>query len=81
MSARAALDGRLGGPLPPRHKLALRYAEALAWQTEPVDREFYSVLLSEFTAAQVVELGTLVALCVGFIGSLIPTWSLEEESE
>jgi alkylhydroperoxidase family enzyme len=52
---------------------ALDYADRMATNHLSVDGEFYDGLRTHFTNQQLVELGTLIALCIGF-GRLDASW-------
>ncbi|HZZ46727.1 MAG TPA: carboxymuconolactone decarboxylase family protein [Pseudonocardia sp.] len=57
---------------------ALEYADRMANNHLSVDGDFYEGLRKYFTNQQLVELGTLVALCIGF-GRLDSSWLLTDQ--
>ena len=57
---------------------ALSYADKFANDHLSIDDSTYEALRQHFTEAQIVELGTWVAFCVGF-GRLGATWDMVEE--
>lgn len=63
----------------PQERAALRYAEQLVKDAHGVSEDDYDTLRRHFTDAELVELGVLIALCIGF-DKLISTWNLTPES-
>jgi len=59
-------------------RAALAYADMLATNHLAVTDETYDGLRLHFTESQIVELGVLCALCVGF-GRLDSTWDMVDE--
>ena len=59
-------------------KAALRYADRFANDHLSIDEHVYAELREHFDEAQIVELGTWLALCVG-LGRLAATWDMTEE--
>ena len=59
-------------------KAALAYADKFANDHLSIDDSTYEGLREHFTEAQLVELGSWVAFCVGF-GRLGATWDMVEE--
>ncbi len=49
----------------PREKLALRYADAIMWDPGRADDEMWAALRTEFTEAELVELGYWVGFTFG----------------
>ncbi len=49
-----------------REKLALRFAEKLGIEPEGLDDEFFALLRQEFSDAEIVELGHVIAVGIGF---------------
>jgi len=58
-------------------QLAIEYADRLATDHLSIDAEFYQRLREIFTDQQLVELGAMIALCVGF-GRLEAGWRMTE---
>jgi len=61
----------------PREKLALRFAERMAVNHRQIDDDFFRALRREFSAAELIELGLLTGLFIGY-GRLIAVLDLEE---
>ena len=61
----------------PREKLALRFAERMAVNHRQIDDDFFRTLRREFSAAEIIELGILTGLFIGY-GRLIAVLDLEE---
>ena len=60
-------DGYADSELPPRYKLALRFADVvLSARPDEVDDQLRQELLEEFTPAEVVELVLTTAIAQGF---------------
>jgi AhpD family alkylhydroperoxidase len=61
------IDGYAESALPPRYKLALRFADVvLSARPADVDDELKAEMLAEFTPAEVVELALTTAIAQGF---------------
>jgi alkylhydroperoxidase family enzyme len=60
-----------------RERLAIEYADRLATDHLSADAAFYDRLHEEFTEQELVELGAMIALCVGF-GRLEATWKMTD---
>jgi AhpD family alkylhydroperoxidase len=58
-----------------REQLVLEWGELLATDPRSIDEDFTARLKAQFSDAELVELGCLGALCVGF-DSLLPTWGV-----
>ena len=68
------------GPLDPevfsdQERLVLEWGEQLADDPNGIDGELNARMKEEFTDAELVELGCLAAMCIGF-DSLFPTWGI-----
>ncbi|MDF8335440.1 carboxymuconolactone decarboxylase family protein [Novosphingobium cyanobacteriorum] len=61
-----------------REKLAIDYGERLATNHLSIDDAYYEKLKSQFTEAEIVELGVYAAICIG-MGRLAATWDMVEE--
>ncbi len=59
-------------------RAALAYADLFATDHLAIDDDTYNGLREFFTEAQLVELGTFCAICVGF-GRLAASWDMTEE--
>ena len=59
----------------PRQKAALLYTSMLVWDPEGADERVWSALRQHFTDAQIVELGSFIALTFGQ-QRLIKTWNV-----
>lgn len=59
-----------------RERLALRFAERMAMDHHQIDDGFFSALRREFSAAEIIELGLLTGLFLGY-GRLIAALDLE----
>lgn len=59
-------------------KVALRFADLLATNQLAVDDRLYCELGLHFSEKEIVELGMVCALCVGF-GRLSATWQMHED--
>ena len=57
----------------PRQKAALLYTSMLVWDPEGADDRVWSQLREHFTAEQIVELGSFIAVTYGQ-QRLIKTW-------
>jgi len=49
----------------PRERLALRWAQAIAWDADLADEELWSGLHGEFTEPELVELGCAIGFALG----------------
>ena len=63
-----------------REKLALRFAESMAIDHHQVDDRFFQELRQEFTAAEIIELGMMIGLFIGY-GRLLAVLDLENPEE
>ncbi len=59
-------------------RAALAYADKMATDHLSIEDEMYDDLRQHFSESQIVELGFLCAVCVGF-GRLSATWDMVEE--
>ena len=66
--------------LPRREKLAVRFAERMAVDHQNVDDEFFGELRSEFTDAEIFELGMITGMFIGY-GRLLAMLDLENPEE
>lgn len=64
--------------LTPAERVALRYADLLANNHLAIDEAFYVQLRAHFSDKELVELGTVCAICIGF-GRLSATWDMTED--
>lgn len=64
--------------LTPAERIALRYADLLANNHLAIDEAFYELLKLHFSDKELVELGTVCAICIGF-GRLSATWDMTED--
>ena len=62
-----------------REKLALQFAERMALNHHAIDDDFFRSLRREFTAAEILELGMLTGLFIGY-GRLLSILDLENPS-
>jgi len=60
-----------------REKLALRFAEALAVNHQQIDEAFFGALRQEFSPAEIIELGMVTGIFIGY-GRLLAVLDLEE---
>ena len=60
----------------PREKIALRFAELMAINHHAIDDDFFRALRTQFTEAQIVELGMMIGQYIGF-GRLVAALDLE----
>jgi alkylhydroperoxidase family enzyme len=60
----------------PREKLALQFAELMAVSHQQIDDDFFAALKQEFSAAQIIELGMLIGVFIGY-GRLLSVLDLE----
>ena len=60
-----------------REKLALRFAEYMALNHHLIDDSFFQALRQEFSAAEIIELGMMVGLFIGY-GRLLAVLDLEK---
>lgn len=58
-------------------QLAIEYADRIATDNLSADADFYERLHERFSERQLVELGAMIALCVGF-GRLEATWRMTD---
>ncbi|MGE0823031.1 MAG: carboxymuconolactone decarboxylase family protein [Candidatus Binatia bacterium] len=63
-----------------REKLALRFAERMALHHQSIDDSFFHDLRREFSAAEVIELGMMIGLFIGY-GRLLAVLDLETTEE
>lgn len=59
-----------------REKLALRFAERMALHHQGIDDAFFRDLRSEFSSAEIIELGMMIGLFIGY-GRLLAVLDLE----
>lgn len=59
-----------------REKLALRFAERMALHHQGIDDAFFRELRNEFNAAEIIELGMMIGLFIGY-GRLLAVLDLE----
>ena len=64
--------------LTPAERVALRFADLLATNHLAIDDALYAQLRLHFNDKELVELGSVCALCVGF-GRLSATWQMVED--
>jgi hypothetical protein len=50
---------------PPREQLALRWAQAIAWDSDVADDALWEALHTEFTEPELVELGCSIGFALG----------------
>jgi alkylhydroperoxidase family enzyme len=62
-----------------REKLALQFAERMALNHHQIDDQFFRTLRNEFNAAEILELGMLTGLFIGY-GRLLSILDLENPS-
>ena len=60
-----------------REKLALRFAERMALNHLSIDDAFFRDLRQEFTPAEIIELGMMTGLFIGY-GRLLAVLDLEK---
>ena len=63
-----------------REKLALRFADYMALNHQAVDDVFFKELRSRFSAAEILELGILTGIFIGY-GRLLAMLDLENPTE
>jgi alkylhydroperoxidase family enzyme len=61
----------------PREKLALRFAEYMAISHHQIDDRFFQELRQEFNAAEIIELGMMIGLFIGY-GRFLAALDLEK---
>lgn len=61
----------------PREKLALRFAERMALNHLSIDDAFFQGLRREFRPAEIIELGMITGLFIGY-GRLLAVLDLEK---
>jgi AhpD family alkylhydroperoxidase len=59
------IDFRTSERFTPREKVALRWAEAIAWDPGLADDELWAALHAEFSEPELVELGSFIGLTMG----------------
>lgn len=59
-----------------REKLALRFAERMALHHQGIDDAFFHELRNEFNPAEIIELGLMIGLFIGY-GRLLSVLDLE----
>ena len=62
--------------LTPREKLAVQFAELMAVNHKQIDDHFFAALKQAFSAAQIIELGLLIGVFIGY-GRLLSVLDLE----
>ena len=60
-----------------REKLALRFAERMALNHQSIDDSFFHDLRQEFSPAEIIELGMMTGLFIGY-GRLLAILDLEK---
>ena len=60
-----------------REKLALRFAERMALNHQSIDDAFFHDLRQEFSPAEIIELGMMTGLFIGY-GRLLAILDLEK---
>ena len=60
-----------------REKLALRFAERMALNHQSIDDSFFYDLRQEFSPAEIIELGMMTGLFIGY-GRLLAILDLEK---
>lgn len=60
----------------PREKLALHFAERMALHHQGIDSAFFHELGTEFSPAEIIELGMMIGLFIGY-GRLLAVLDLE----
>lgn len=75
----ALVDFAIAPQFSAREKLALRFAERMALNHRAIDDDFFRDLRHEFTAAEILELGMLTGLFIGY-GRLLSILDLENPS-
>lgn len=63
----------------PREKLALQFAEAMALNHQQIDDAFFQALRQEFSPAEIIELGMLTGIFIGY-GRLLAVLDLENHN-
>lgn len=59
-----------------RERLALRYADQLLYHAAGDLDSLYAELRQYYSESELIELGSLIALNIGFVGHLIHSWNL-----
>jgi AhpD family alkylhydroperoxidase len=72
---REACEHGAAGSFSARERLVLEWGERLARDPSDVDEELTQRMKNEFNDAELVELGCVAAMCIGF-DSLFPTWGI-----
>ena len=62
-----------------REKLALQFAELMALNHQQIDDTFFQALRREFSPAEIIELGMLTGIFIGY-GRLLAVLDLENRS-
>ena len=62
--------------LTPREQLAVQFAELMAVHHKQIDDDFFAALKQAFSAAQIIELGLLIGVFIGY-GRLLSVLDLE----
>jgi alkylhydroperoxidase family enzyme len=73
----ALYDYESSSEFTPREKLALRFAEYMAINHHQIDDRFVQELRQEFNAAEIIELGIMIGLFIGY-GRLLAVLDLEK---
>ena len=60
-----------------REKLALKLAEKMGIEHQAVDDDFMTLLRSEFSEGEIVELSIVISICIGW-GRLLSVFKVEE---
>lgn len=60
-----------------REKLALKLAEKMGIEHQSVDDEFFTLMRSEFSEAEIVELSIVISICIGW-GRLLSVFRVEQ---
>jgi alkylhydroperoxidase family enzyme len=60
-----------------REKLALKLAEKMGIEHKAVDDDFMTLLRSEFSEGEIVELSIVISICIGW-GRLLSVFKVEE---
>ena len=69
-------QGGTASEFTPREKLALQFAELMAVNHKQIDDDFFAALKQAFSAAQIIELGILIGVLIGY-GRLLSVLDLE----
>jgi alkylhydroperoxidase family enzyme len=60
-----------------REKLALKMAEKMGIEHPSVDDEFFALMRTEYSEAEIVELAIVMSICIGW-GRLISVFQVEQ---